>query len=76
MPLHVSSASSVQSASLSAVVIRCGCGDPDGHNGLRGPAGPCPRPRATEDLGVVAYYHCNPLRRLLWHLRQQLARRR
>jgi len=31
---------------IEAVVIRCGCGDPDSHAGEV-----CPRPRAREDLG-------------------------
>lgn len=30
---------------VEAVVIRCGCGDPDSHNGTRGPARPCPQPK-------------------------------
>lgn len=41
-------------ATLEAVVVRCGCGDPDSHNGVRGPEGPCPTPRAVDDLGVIA----------------------
>lgn len=27
-----------------------------------------------EEVGVIAYYHRNPLRRLLWWLRQRLRR--
>lgn len=36
---------------MQAVVIRCGCGDPDSHNGARGgPRLPCPAPRAIDEL--------------------------
>jgi hypothetical protein len=38
---------------ISAVVYRCGCGDPDSHSKLDPPQ-PCPSPRAVEDLGVIA----------------------
>lgn len=31
---------------------------------------------SIEDLGVVAYYHHNPLRRWAWNLRQLLKRKR
>jgi hypothetical protein len=65
-PKSVSNASSPAEASIEAVVIRCGCGDPDAHNGVRGAPSPCPRPRATEDLGVVSYYSPNPLKRLYY----------
>lgn len=59
-------------ASVEAVVIRCGCGDP-----LRvHPDGPCPTPRAVEDLGTVAYWHRNPLWRLLYRIARALRIRR
>ena len=51
----------VQESSLEAIVIRCGCGDPSSHLGTV-----CPTPRSREDLGVIAYYHRNPLRRWAW----------
>jgi hypothetical protein len=49
--------------SISAVVMRCGCGAPDSHSGM-----PCPRPRAREDLGRVSYYHKHFWRRWLWQV--------
>lgn len=63
----VTVAASTKEASIQAVVIRCGCGDPASH-----PDAVCPRPRATEDLGTIAYYHKNPLRRWLWAARHKL----
>lgn len=60
-------------ASISATVIRCGC--PPGEMDHLGEV--CYRPRATEDLGVVSYWHRNPVRRAAWSLkhRYQEARR-
>lgn len=57
----------VEEASISATVIRCGCGDTMAHAARQLP---CPTPIAVEDLGHVAYYHRNPLRRLAWAARQ------
>lgn len=54
---------------ITAVVTRCGCGAPAAHAGL-----PCPRPRASENLGTIAYWHRNPLRRWAWRARRFLAR--
>lgn len=48
-----------------AVVLRCGCGDPDSHSKLVPPQ-PCPAPRAVEDLGVVASTRDGTVRRWLW----------
>jgi len=45
----------VRSATFEATVIRCGCGNPDTHNGIAGPAGQCPTPSAVQDLGVIAH---------------------
>lgn len=43
----------VDYADIRAVVVRCGCGDPDSH----APQGqPCPSPRVLEDRGIVAVY--------------------
>jgi hypothetical protein len=53
----------VQEASIAAVVVRCGCGDPASHF-----ASVCPRPRAVEDCGVVSYWHRSFWRRLLFKL--------
>lgn len=53
----------VAEISLEAVVIRCGCGDPDSHFGAT-----CPTPREREDLGVVAFTSKDPLRMLQWRL--------
>lgn len=52
-------------ASIQATVVRCGCGDPLNVH----PDSPCPKPRATEDLGTVSYWHKNPIRRWLWAAR-------
>lgn len=53
---------------IGAQVIRCGCGDPDSHNGSRGSAYPCPSPRIVKDLGPVAKQFRNPLSQLEWNL--------
>jgi hypothetical protein len=58
-----SARSGIKSAELGLTVTRCGCGDPDQHRGSV-----CPRPRAVEQLGTVAYWHRNPLKRLLWRV--------
>jgi len=48
----------VKSQALELVVLRCGCGNPDGHRGR-----PCPRPASRENLQTVSYYHRNWLLR-------------
>jgi hypothetical protein len=48
---------------LNMVVTRCGCPP-----GIEHPGEVCPRPRKIEDLGTVAYYHRNPLRRVFYRL--------
>lgn len=53
-----------ESAQIDAVVIRCGCGDPTSHLGEVCPKG------ILVNLGTVAYFHRNPLRRLAWELKQ------
>lgn len=63
---HMSVPVSVSEASIQASVIRCGCGNP----AVVHPGEPCPTPRTTEKLGVISYYHRNPLRRLAWAIRQ------
>ena len=55
----------VKQGTLEAVVIRCGCGDPNSHFGEVCPKG------IREDHGVVSYYHRNPLRRWAWEFNQQ-----
>jgi hypothetical protein len=55
-----------EEASIAAVVIRCGC--PPGEMDHEGAV--CWRPRAEEDLGVIAYSHRNPLRTWWWEIRQ------
>jgi hypothetical protein len=40
-------------AEFSAIVLRCGCGDPDSHSKLDPPQ-PCPNPCVVEDLGIIA----------------------
>lgn len=54
------------SATVSAVVIRCTCGKPESHAGQV-----CPKGKAV-DLGVISYYHRNPLRRLAWRIKQKM----
>lgn len=59
--------------SVEAVVIRCGCGDPDSHNGsprcrcgkaewhmASGPEHICLAPRAVVDLGTVSQNSTDP----------------
>lgn len=53
----------VRSAELSAVVLRCRCTNPASHAGQ-----PCPLARA-EELGKIAFWHKNPVLRLLGNLR-------
>ena len=44
---------------IAAQVIRCTCGAPAAHAGT-----PCPQGR-VEDLGIIHYWHRNPIRRLI-----------
>ena len=46
----------VKSSQISAVVIRCGCGNPGAHVGAV-----CPRPRRVENRGLVSFRHRNPV---------------
>ena len=67
----------LKSASKSAKVLRCTCTDteksaPDWHARL---GLPCPKARVV-DLGTLAYWHRNPLRRFLWRVSQWLRGRR
>lgn len=55
-----------ESAQIDAVVIRCGCGNPDSHKGEV-----CPKGKPV-NLGTIAYFHRNPLRRLAWELKQAI----
>lgn len=58
-----------RSVEVGVAVVKCGCGDPNSHNGSNGePARPCPRPRAAVDLGVVDRKDRNILKRLHWLL--------
>ena len=72
------SARNVVSAEVSHVIVR-GCTD-CGHQRVIGePCAGCgnPDPPVVHDLGVQAYTHKNPLRRLAWHaVGQHRARRR
>ena len=66
-------ASSIASSSVEGIVIRCTCTaaqklSPAWH-GTQGL--PCPQGQ-TVDLGVIAYWHANPLRRWAWRLSQFL----
>ncbi len=55
-----------ESAQIDAVVIRCGCGNPASHAGQVCPMG------IPVELGTIAYFHRNPLRRLAWELKQAI----
>lgn len=56
-------------ASIAATVIRCTCAaNEQSHTGA-----PCPRGR-SEPLGVISYYHKNPLKRWLWAARHKGAK--
>ncbi|MEK6323615.1 MAG: hypothetical protein AABN33_18395 [Acidobacteriota bacterium] len=56
--------------SISAVVIRCRCGDPDSHRGEV-----CPRGE-REDRGTVSYWHRNPLKRFYYWFETVFKKRR
>lgn len=60
---HLTSKVPLKQASIEGVVVRCGCGDPASHANQV-----CPRPRRTEPLGTIAYYHASPWMRLLYRL--------
>lgn len=51
---------------LSAVIIRCKCDDAASHEGASCPTG------QIEQLGVISYWHRNPLRRLAHKIGQAL----
>jgi hypothetical protein len=59
----------VRQASISAVVIRCQCGDPYQYHprNADGSLGVCPM-GVTTNLGTISYYHQNPIRRLAMQL--------
>ncbi len=48
-----------------ATVVRCTCGAPASHLGI-----PCPVGR-VEQLGMIQFYHRNPLKRWAWWLSQR-----
>jgi hypothetical protein len=56
---------SVNELTLSAVIIRCGCGNPEAHRGQI-----CPRPRKKENRGELAYWHPSLWRRLMRRLQR------
>lgn len=68
-------------ATVEAVVTRCGCSDeqkrsPEWHAAQKPPQ-PCPNPRKVEDMGVVSFWHRNPLKRLrFWLLKNVLQLKR
>lgn len=57
----------VRYAAVEAVVTRCGCSTSVEQARHIAANVPCPS-GVTEDLGTIAYYHSNPLRRLGWSL--------
>lgn len=58
-------AAQVTEISVSAVVIRCGCGNPNSHRGQ-----PCPQPRRFENKGELAYWHPSTMRRITRRLKR------
>lgn len=56
-------------ASIQATVLRCTCGTPSQHAGQ-----PCPQALA-EPLGIIAYYHRNPIKRWITNRRIRKAGR-
>lgn len=54
--------------SLSAKIIRCGCGHPERHRGKV-----CPKPRRIEDKGELAYWHKSFWRRTWWRTKRRLS---
>lgn len=67
-------ASTPTALTISAKVIRCGCGNPDSHNGKQGLATPCPKPKSVEDLGVISFYHTSWVKRWAWSIGSWLKR--
>lgn len=62
----------VKEIKMSAVILkRCECGQPQ-FGWEKCPT--CDRPAVKVEQGVVAYYHKNPLRRLLFWARKKLGR--
>jgi hypothetical protein len=59
-------ARAVNETLIDAVIVRCTCGDPASH-----PGAPCPQ-GVRQDLGTIAYWHKNPLRRFWWAAQQKL----
>lgn len=66
--------SPVEEITISATVIRCGCGDPlNIHEQFPdGSIGVCPTPRTTEERGVISYWHRNPLKRVAHRIKGKL----
>lgn len=54
---------------LSARVLRCTCKHPENHPGV-----PCPQARVV-DLGVLAYWHRNPVKRVWGRLTKGVYKR-
>lgn len=59
------------SLEMTAQVIRCRCGDPDSHNGVRGPATVCPKGEAEAPF-EVGYWHRSAFRRLAHAIARRL----
>lgn len=58
--------SKAKEVSLSAVVTRCRCGNPDGHRGAVCPQG------VTEELGTISYWSHNPFKRLAYWFQRSI----
>lgn len=57
----------VKSIKFYATVTRCGCGDDEEAREAHRAAGiPCPTPLGTEELGMIGYWHRNPLKVYFW----------
>jgi len=64
---HVIVPTNTKSMRIRATVTRCGCVTSAARDAHVAAGAPCPV-GAKEELGTVAFYHRNPLRRLMWRL--------
>lgn len=59
----------VKSIEFYGTVTRCGCGeDEEAREAHRAAGVPCPNAIGTEELGLIGYWHRNPLKRLAYQL--------
>lgn len=70
MDQPINARSKAKEVSLSATVIRCRCGNPDGHRGATCPQG------VEENLGAISYWSRNPFKRLAYWFQRSILNRR